>query len=235
METEIIIQQGKLIDIKQVNKHVFHLKIQSADFEKMDYVPGFTLNIFIGDPINEQHIDDRKYSIWNYEPVHQIINVIICTFSKGKGANWVRTLKKGDIIYFTPPRGKLLLDDNADYYLMIGDITALSHLYEINRNLPFNKKVFSFIYTYNQRDIFPDIDGSFAFYYYVINPLDTEMVKDKIMSLLPHFSGRGIAYLLGDPKTVIALQHHFKNEQHWPIKDLRAKPFWKEENKPTAI
>lgn len=229
MHEDIInIQQGKLIHIHQANRHVYHLKIQSDDFKQLEYIPGFTMDVFLGDPNTQENIDDRKYTIWNYEPIHQIIDVAICTFSNGKGANWVRTLEKGDTVYFKPPRGKLLLDDSADYYLMIGDITSLSHLYEIHRNLPLNKKVFSFIYTYNQRDIFPDIDDSFPLDYYVINPLDPEVVKNKIISLLPDFEGEGIAYLLGDPNTVITLQHYFKNERNWNPKNLKAKPFWKE-------
>jgi NADPH-dependent ferric siderophore reductase len=228
MQTDIEIKKGQLIEIKQINKHVFHLKIQSDDFTGMEYVPGFTLNIYLGNCENTTDFESRKYSIWNYEPIHQIIDVAICTFSKGKGANWVKTLKTGNTLYFNPPRGKLIIDNSADYYYLIGDITSLSHLYEINRNLSIDKKVFSFIYAHNQKDIFPDIDGSFPFNYYVISPLIPEVVKQKINALEPHFEGEGIAYILGEPKTVIALHEHFKNKKEWDIKKLRSKPFWKE-------
>ncbi|MFH7015814.1 FAD-binding oxidoreductase [Flavobacterium sp. FlaQc-47] len=228
METNIEIQKGQLIEIKQLNRHVFHLKIQSEDFDKMQYVPGFTLDIYLGNGEILSNLETRKYSIWNYEPVHQIIDVAICTFSNGKGAHWVSTLKNGDILYFNPPKGKLLINESADYYYLIGDITSLSHLYEINRNLSINKKVFSFIYAYSQRDIFPDIDGSFPFDYYVINPLIPELVQQKIEALEPDFSGTGFAYILGEPKTVITLHDYFKNQKKWNSNQLRSKPFWKE-------
>lgn len=228
METNYEIQKGELIAIRQINRHVFHLKIKSSDFAKMNYVSGFTIDIFLGDSVSFPDLESRKYSIWNYEPVHQVIDVAICTFSKGKGANWVKKLEKGDLIYFKPPRGKLLIDENADYYYMIGDITSLSHLYEINRNISVDKKVFSFIYAHTQRDIFPDIDGSFPFDYYVIDPLIAEDVLEKIAILEPDFRGTGIAYLLGEPKTVIALHNHFKNKKKWHINQIKSKPFWKE-------
>lgn len=35
-------------------------------------------------------------------------------------------------------------------------------------------------------------------------------------------------YLLGELKNVITLQHYFKNEKNWDLKNLKAKPFWKE-------
>lgn len=228
MNTNFEIQKGRLIDIKQINRHVFHLKIQSPDFEKMEYIPGFTIDIFLGNCELSPDLETRKYSIWNYEPIHQIIDVAICTFSNGMGAHWVTTLKKDDLIYFKSPKGKLLVDDSANYYYLIGDITSLSHLYEINRNLSVDKKIFSFIYAYNKRDVFPDLDGSFPLDSYIINPLIPETVKQKINALEPKIEGNGIAYILGEPKTVIALHDYFKNEKQWDIKSLKAKPFWKE-------
>lgn len=230
MQTNYEIQKGILLDIKQINRHVFHLEIQSSDFKKMEYIPGFTIDIFLGDCLAFPNLETRKYSIWNYEPVHQIIDVAVCTFSKGKGANWVTTLEKEDLIYFKAPKGKLLADDSADYYYLIGDVTSLSHLYEINRNLSMGKKVFSFIYAYNQRDVFPDLDGSFPLDFYIINPLEPEIVKQKINILEPETNNNRIAYILGDPKTVVVLYDYFKNDKQWNIKSLKAKPFWKENN-----
>ncbi|MCP9752665.1 FAD-binding oxidoreductase [Ferruginibacter sp. HRS2-29] len=222
-----IIQSGIVLDKKQIAGHTFHLKIQSNDFNQMQYVAGFTVDIFLGNPLSQLDCEDRKYSFWNYEPLNNVADFAICTFSQGKGASWIQKLQQGDIIYFKPPKGKLLVDNNAGYYLMIGNITALSHLYEINRNLPQTKKTFSFIYTYRRQDIFADIDGSFPFNYYIINPLSADAVKSKIIQVLPKFEGKGIAYILGEPETCIALQHYFKNEKHWDSKSLKTKPFWK--------
>jgi len=217
------VHSGTLISIRQLTRHAFHLKIESPHFSEMDYIPGFTLDLFI----DEQQIEHRKYSIWNFEPIQHIIDVIICTFSNGKGAHWVHTLEAGDSLYFKTPKGKLLLDDSAEHYVMIGDITALSHLYEINRNLPVGKKVFSFIYTPHQRDIFPDIDGSFPFDYYVFNPFDPEAITEKIALLLPQLTGSKRAYITGAPDVCQSIKHYFQNVRFWLPEELRVKAFWR--------
>jgi NADPH-dependent ferric siderophore reductase len=91
----------------------------------MQYIAGFTVNIFLGNPNYETNCEDRKYSFWNYEPIHQIADFAICTFSKGKRAEWVQKLQQGDTIYFKPPRGKYFTDNGETNYLLIGDITSL--------------------------------------------------------------------------------------------------------------
>lgn len=217
------IHQGILKSIQQITRYTFHIKIASPYFSEVDYVPGFTIELFVDD----QHIEHRKYSIWNYEPVQNVIDIAICTFSNGKGAHWVHTLEAGDTVCFKTPRGKLLIDESADNYVMIGDITALSHLYEINRNLPVGKTIFSFIYTPHQRAIFPDIDGSFPFDYHVFSPFDPEAITTKMALLLPQFTGKRLAYITGAPEVCQHLKHYFRNEANWDPESLRVKAFWR--------
>ena len=215
--------KGIIKSIERITRHTFHLKIASSYFAQMEYIPGFTIELFIDD----QHIEHRKYSIWNYEPVQNSIDVAICTFSNGKGAHWVHTLEAGDTVYFKTPRGKLLIDESADNYVMIGDITALSHLYEINRNLPVGKTVFSFIYAPHQRDIFPDIDGSFPFDYHIFSPFDSETITSKMALLLPDFNEKRLAYITGAPEACQLIKYYFRNEKNWNPEDLRVKAFWR--------
>lgn len=220
------IQSGVVLVNKQIAGHTFHLKIQSDDFVQMQYVAGFTVDIFLGDPFNDANCEDRKYSFWNYEPVYNIADFAICTFSNGKGANWIQTLKSGDIVYFKTPKGKLLVDDNADNYLLIGDITSLSHLYEINRSLSVSKGIFSFIYAAQEVDYFPDIDNSFPFHHHIITPTLADMVVAKVIGRLPQNLDEPIAYVFGHPETCIALHNYLKHERNIPTQNLRTKPFW---------
>lgn len=229
-----IIQSGIVLEKKQIANHTFYLKIQSDDFSQMEYVAGYTVDIFIGNPFTQVDCEDRKYSFWNYEAVYQIADFAICTFSEGIGAEWIKTLQQGDKIYFKPPRGKLLVDDSAENYLLIGDITSLSHLYEINRNLPFNKNIFSFIYSAKPADIFPDIDQSYPFEYYIVNPVSAYTILNMIKDRLPTNLENTIAYIFGHPETCITLHNYLKKTQNLPIENLRTKPFWKTEKEKTT-
>jgi len=222
-----IIQSGIVLECKQIAAHTFQLKVQSNDFAKMQYVAGFTVDIFIGNPFNDPNCEHRKYSFWNYEPVYHIADFAICTFSNGKGAEWIQKLQQGDIIFFKPPQGKLLVDNSAENYLLIGDITSLSHLYEINRNLAVSKKVFSFIYAAQELDIFQDIDKSFPFIHHIIPSNSADLIVDKIINHLPKNLTDTIAYIFGHPETCIQLHNYLKHDRNIPVQNLRTKPFWK--------
>lgn len=77
----LTVQSGTVLENKQIAAHTFHLKVQSDDFARMQYVAGFTVDIFLGNPFYDSHCEDRKYSFWNYEPVYHIADFAICTFS----------------------------------------------------------------------------------------------------------------------------------------------------------
>lgn len=227
LEEQKKIQKAIVIDNIQIAKHTYHLKIQSDDFRLMDYIPGFTLDIYLGYPLLEDDVPYRKYSFWNYEPVYHIADIAICTFSMGIGSRWVRTLKKGDFIYFKPPRGKLLIDESANQYLLIGDVTALSHLYEINRNLPISKTVISFIHSKQIEDIFPDIDLSYPLDFKIINSTSANLIVKEIFKVLSINLENTIAYVLGEPNVCISIHNYLKRERNFPIQNIKAKPFWK--------
>jgi NADPH-dependent ferric siderophore reductase len=231
---ELIIQSGTVLENRQIAAHTFHLKIQSDDFADMQCVGGFTVDIFLGNPYENANCENRKYSFWNYEPVYHIVDLAICTFSNGKGAKWIQKLQQGNRIFFKPPKGKLLADNSAENYLLIGDITSLSHLYEIHRNLAVSKNIFSFIYAEQEADFFPDIDNSFPLHHYIINPTPTHKVVNKIVSLLPAQLDNTIAYVFGHPEVCIALHHYLKHNKNMPTQYLRTKPFWKAEKNESA-
>ena len=92
-QKDLIIQSGTVLENKQIAAHTFHLKIQSNDFIKMKYSAGFTIDIFLGNPFKDANCEDRKYSFWNYEPVYQTADFAICTFSNGKGTEWIQKLR----------------------------------------------------------------------------------------------------------------------------------------------
>lgn len=223
----LTIQSGTVLENKQIAAHTFHLKVQSDDFARMQYVAGFTVDIFLGNPFYDSHCEDRKYSFWNYEPVYHIADFAICTFSNGKGAEWIQKLQQGDCIYFKQPRGKLLVDNSAENYLLIGDITSLSHLYEINRNLSVSKNIFSFIYARHKADYFRDIDNSFPFNHQIIAQTQTDIVVNKIISSLPDNLDNTIAYIFGHPEVCMAMHNYLKHDRNLPLQNLRTKPFWK--------
>lgn len=218
--TGIILQKNKIAE------HTFHVKIQSAEFSKIKYVAGFTADVFLSDPYYNPQSEVRKYSFWNYEPVYNIADFAINTFSNGKGSDWVKKIQEGDTIFFKEPYGDLVIDESGENYFLIGDITALSHLYEINRALAISKEVYSLIYTENKEDVFPDIDHSFPLKCYTLSPIDSKSILDLINTHFPKNCKNTVAYVLGDSETATTIYNFLKDNPDFDIPHIYFKSFW---------
>ncbi|QIH32753.1 FAD-binding oxidoreductase [Sphingobacterium sp. DR205] len=219
--TGIILQKSKIAE------HTIHIKIQSADFSKIKYVAGFTTDVFLSNPYYNPHSVSREYSFWNYEPVYNIADLAINTFSNGEGTDWVKGIQEGDTIFFKEPSGDLVIDQSGENYFLIGDITALSHLYEINRALAVSKEVYSLIYAGSKEDVFPDIDHSFPLKYYILRPIDSESILDLINIYFPKDSKNTVAYVLGDSENATAIYKFLKDNPDFDIQRIYFKSFWK--------
>jgi NADPH-dependent ferric siderophore reductase len=134
-------------------------------------------------------------------------------------------------VYFAWHKGKFLVDDSADSYLMIGDLSALAHLYEIRRNLPLGKKVKSIIYHQNMQELYPDIDGSNPFSFTQLPQNPTAELLQLIKEIIPEMKGEKMIYIAGDSRVCVTLTHYFRNELQWPSSKLKVKPFWNPEKK----
>jgi len=111
--------------------------------------------------------------------------------------------------------------------LLIGDITSLSHLYELNRGLAIRKNVRSFIYAEHNDDLFADIDHSFPLDCHVMDSVPPETVLENIKQMVPVNIDNTISYNLGHPAICMAIHTQLKNEYAVSIRNLRTKPFWK--------
>ncbi len=217
----------------KLSEAAYHIRIQDDNIKKADFVPGYFLRLGVGIGISETSLKDkvRSYSVWDIDKSKGTLDLAIATHSNGIGANWINKCETGNEVAFVWKKGNFVLDNNADSYLMIGDLSALSHLYIINRNLPKDKKVESILYSEKLNELFTDIDGTTPFHFYEMpqNPYD-EIVR-KINEIVPDMTGRKIVYIAGDSRICVALNLFFRRELNWDTKQIKTKPFWNPEKK----
>ena len=153
------------------------------------------------------------------------------TQSNGSGAKWVEQRQIGDNVYFSWKKGNFILDESADSYLMIGDLSALSHLYIICRNLSKNKQVESIIYSQHIKELFTDIDGTNPFNFFELPQNPINEIISKVKEIVPKMNGKKIVYIGGDSRICVALNKYFKQELNWNPKQIKTKPFWNPDKK----
>lgn len=196
-------------------------------------MPGHFIRLGVGIGQDEISMKDkvRSYSVWDIDKEKNTIDLAIATHSQGIGAKWVESCKPNDTVYFKWKKGKFLIDTNADSYLLIGDISALSHLYIINRNLPNTKQVKSFVYSQSNEDFFKDISENKPFDFHVLNENPSVEIIQKLNSIVPETKGNKMVYIAGDSRVCIALTNYFRKELNWSAKQIKTKPFWNPEKK----
>ncbi|MDO6473293.1 SIP domain-containing protein [Maribacter sp. 1_MG-2023] len=235
METIIkkVLEKGIIIEKTKLSGSVYKIRIQSDGIADYDFEPGHFLRLGVGIDQDDISLKDkvRSYSVWDINKENSTIDIAIATHSQGIGARWVETCKLNDTVYFKWKKGKFLVEDSADSYLMIGDLSALSHLYIINRNLPDNKQIESVVYSQQSEDFFADVDRSNPFGFNVMceNP-STEIIQ-KLNSIIPEMKGDNMVYIAGDSRVCITLTNYFRKELNWSTKQIKTKPFWNPDKK----
>jgi NADPH-dependent ferric siderophore reductase len=218
---------------EQLSEVSYRIRIRAECVKNIDFLPGYFLRLGVGIGNKEALFQEkiRSYSIWAIDKNNGTIDLAIATHSNGMGAKWVSNCLVNDTLTFALKKGNFLIDHTADHYLMIGDLSALSHLYVISRSLAANKKVESIIYSQKNTELYADIDGSkpLQFYEMPVNPYNE--IVDKLKILLPTMTGKKMVYIAGDSRICISLNQYFRKELQWQTKQIRLKPFWNPEKK----
>lgn len=230
---KLVSLSAKVIDKKQLSAQVYHLRIQGTDLRNLPYIPGQHLRIFVGIGRDTAFRDNiRTYSVWQYKATEGIIDLAICSHGGGIGSQWIKEIQVGEQIHFTGPKGKrFILDTTADYYLFVGDLTALAHLYEIRRHLPTQRASAGFVYTNYPNEIYTDLAPSDAFEFVPSQLPDLDELKKKLHDFITTQKGKGIVYLGGDGRVCVELNHYFRKELGWSTAQIKTKPFWHPDKK----
>lgn len=212
---------------EKLNENVFHLKICGDDLKALNYIPGHHLRILVGMGKSTTFKDKvRTYSVWNYDNKNHTIDLSVCTHSNGIGSKWVQELKINDRIYFSKPKGNFVIDNTGNYYIFIGDISALGHLYEIARKLEKGKKICSLIYSDRKEDFFEDLQDTVKFNFKQIETDPADQIIQDITEFLAMANGKGIIYIGGDGRICVELNKYFRQVLKWDTKQIKTKPFW---------
>ncbi|WP_324027416.1 SIP domain-containing protein [Maribacter sp. BPC-D8] len=228
-----VLEKGTIIEKTKLSDSVYKIRIQSDGIGNYDFEPGHFLRLGVGIGKDDISLKDkvRSYSAWDINKEKNTLDIAIATHSQGIGAQWVETCGPNDTVYFKWKKGKFLVDDSANSYLMIGDLSALSHLYIINRNLADNKQIKSVVYSQDSIDFFADVDGANPFDFHVMSENPSTEIIQKLNSIIPEMKGDTIVYIAGDSRVCIALTNYFRKELNWSTKQIKTKPFWNPDKK----
>lgn len=224
---------GEIILTEKISEHAWHLKVQGEDIKNIDYTAGMHMKVVVGNNEDGSPLL-RSYSIWDFDAEKGTIDAAVCTHSGGMGGKWIEAAKSGDTFTFFLKK-VLTVDNSADIYFFIGDISTLGHFYKIRRGLSGDKIISGFIYAGNEKDFFNDLDGSKPFSFFVwngdkYNP-PSDIMKENLINTInlltndsSHFST--IVYLGGNKKMCDEVNKFLIDEMKFDTEQVKMKSFW---------
>jgi NADPH-dependent ferric siderophore reductase len=222
-----VTQQATIVRAERIAAHAYRLTLAGPVFQGWTYTPGQTLNVFFGLASATASLRKRTYSVWGYDPNQHELELAVCTFSDGPGAQWVAQCRPGDTVHFYGPGGQFLLNPAASAHVFLGDVSCLSHFYSLHRQLAPEVPVLSVIHARHRADIFADLDGSLSLHVEVADTLSPvqylQAAEAQGLRELPQAQ----VYWGGPGATCVAGHRLLQREWQWPAARLKAKPFWK--------
>jgi NADPH-dependent ferric siderophore reductase len=73
----------------------------------------------------------RRYSVRGVDEASDQFTLWVTSAHDGPGSRWARHASPGDAVDVIGPRGKILLDQVADWHLFLGDVTCLGAAYRM--------------------------------------------------------------------------------------------------------
>ena len=228
-----LFKENTIVLKQRISESAYWIKIKGENIKNAEFIPGYFLRVGVGfnDDELSLHGSVRSYSVWDIDKTKGTIDIAIATHSKGVGAKWIEECKVGDNVRYNWKKGNFILDDSADSYLFIGDLSALSHLYILQRNLPKNKQIESIVYSKHRDELYEDIDDTRPFEFYETQENPVNEIIEKVKEIVTKMNGKKMVYIGGDSRVCVALNKYFRNELNWETKQIKTKPFWNPDKK----
>jgi len=224
--TKLFMNQATVIGKRQIAEKIFHYTLEgNVNFTKL--LPGQHLRLLLF-PNQKGKLRNRvrTYSIWNYlhDGKKGYIDIAVCAHTDGPGSQWAELTEIGSQVLISNPLGKFTLDTSMPKHVFIGDMTALSHFYCFSRHLAPHQSMDGIIYGKDEKQLFPDFDGSLRFTFQKIaNGTETTIVQRCRGLEIDHDT---MVYIGGEGSLCVTLSNLFIKELGVPRKQLKVKPFW---------
>jgi NADPH-dependent ferric siderophore reductase len=107
--------------------------VLGGDAARLAGVPGNDVMVLV-DALAE-HPVRRRYSVRSLDADADTFSLWVSTTHVGPAVQWATHAQPGDQVDVVGPRGKIPLDESADWHLFIGDVSSLGAFYRLAQSI----------------------------------------------------------------------------------------------------
>ncbi|ABM26805.1 Siderophore-interacting protein [Shewanella sp. W3-18-1] len=147
----------------------------------------------------------------------------------GPASSWAKTAQVGELIQIGGPGLKKLINFEADWFLLAGDMTALPAISVNLAKLPNNAVGYAVIEVLSEADIQPLVHPEHVELHWVINPEADPEGRPLVerIAQLPWLAGEPAVWIACEFNSMRALRRHFKQAHSLPKSHFYTSSYWK--------
>jgi NADPH-dependent ferric siderophore reductase len=196
--------------------------------ESLTFSPGNDLTLAIA--TRDDVVVRRRYSIRRVDEANRTVDLQFVRHGDGPAAIWAENAEIGDRVEGVGPRGKIVVDPDAAWYLFAGDDAFLPAASAMIEAIPEGRPVFVAFEVDGPLSALPitattQLSGP-LFVYREGSPSGSSSILSDALSTFVAPDGRGMAYVGGEHKVVNALRN-LLIERHVSPEQIAAKAYWR--------
>ena len=135
--------QLAVTDARAITPSMRRLRFTAPDISEFSSQPGQDLMFSV--PSEGDRGVRRRYTIRKVDPEAGWLDVDIVLHGDGPGARWAATAESGATVEAIGPRGSLVVDPAADWFLFAADESALPATFAMVEGLPAGSRVLALV------------------------------------------------------------------------------------------
>lgn len=190
----------------ELTPRLTRVRFRGADLDELEWRRGQDLVLEL--PV-AGGIARRHYTIAGHSAEARTLDIDFVLHGKSPANDWVRAAKAGDRIDAAGPRGRTILNMQADWHIFTGDETCVPGILAMLDGLPANARAYAFIEVQSDADKLAFSPRAGVALTWIVrggNPHGAPLLAALEAFVLP--AGRGHAYTIGETSMVRAVRHH---------------------------
>jgi NADPH-dependent ferric siderophore reductase len=222
---EVSLWKLEVTGVSDISPSMRRLWFTAPNLAELSYQPGQDLMMAVPGPDGDAF--RRRYTIRSFDPSVPRIAVDIVVHGDGPGAQWAGSAGPGSRIEAIGPRGKVLVDRQADWHLFIGDDSGIPASLAMAESLGQDDEVMVLLEVDAENERHEPgrpLDIQWL-YRDGVDPASSDLLLTALEgTTFP--AGHGHAYVAGEMGVVARLRRHLL-DRGLAADQISSKPYWR--------
>ncbi len=210
-----------------ITPRVRRVRLTGAELAGWSHKPG--QEIILRLPQDNGEVARRHYTIRRFDRAGNTMDVDFVLHGDSVATRWAQNAKPGDSLDLTGPRGRIVVNPQAEWQLFSGDETCIPAIYAMIESLPKTARAFAFIEVAGPDETQSlEADATVALEWLFRNgaPAGPSRLLPNRLDAFALPPGRGHAYVIGETSNARA-QRQALIARGFPREQISAEGYWR--------